>query len=153
MAQCDNCGKERPAIETLAFYTACIASQQTEYVSYKRMLTTTRYTDFRHHSYQVCRRCNWNKRWLPIIGATLFFFIMVVPMAMMNKAGVSSTISTPIVFVVVTAAVIGAVAFRRAWKPTRLALAERKAVDPKGKYTILSEKEYTGLAGSQMPRV
>ena len=151
MGTCVNCGRENPVIETLAFYTACIASQQTEYVSYKRMLTTTRYTDFRHHSYQVCRRCTWNKRWLPIIGALLFFFILLVPMAMMNKAGVPSATSAPIVFVVVTAAVIGAISFRRAWKPTRLALAGRKAVDPKSKYTILSLKEYAGLTGNRMP--
>lgn len=151
MGTCINCGRENLATETLAFYTARIASQQTEWVSYKRQLTTTRYTDFRHHSYQVCRRCTLNKRWLPIIGSILFFFILLVPMAMMNRAGVPSTISTPIVFVVVTAAVIGAVAFRRAWKPTRLALAGRKAVDPKSKYTILSLKEYAGLTGNRMP--
>ena len=145
MDTCINCGRENLVTEPLAFWTACIASQRTDYVSYKRMRTTTSYTDFQRHSYQVCRRCNWYKRWLPIIGATLSFFVMVVPLAMMNLAGVPSTISTPIMLVVVTAAVIGAVTAVRAWKPTRLALAERKAIDPKGKYTILTENEHKAL--------
>jgi hypothetical protein len=153
MARCDNCGKERPETRKLLFWTARIAGQRTDYVSYKKMRITTSYTNFQHHSYQVCRRCNQNKRWLPIIGAIVSFFLLVVPMGMMNRAGVPSMISTPIMLVVVTALVIGGVTAARAWKPTKLALAERKTFDPKGKYSILSEKEYAALSGSQLPKV
>jgi hypothetical protein len=153
MGTCINCGRFNIATETLSFWTARIAGQSTEYVSYKRLRTTTSYADLRHHSYQVCRRCTLLQRWLPIAIAVSMFFIMLVPFALMNRAGLPNTVTTPFLLVVVSAAVVAIILFRRFWKPTQLAMAERKSFNNQGKYAILSEREYANLTHSQLPRV
>jgi hypothetical protein len=151
VATCVSCGRDNLTTSALAFWTANVVSRQTDYVSHNRMRTTTVYSDFKHHSYQVCRRCVLVKRWLPIIGSILLFFILVVPLGMMNKAGVSASISTPIMLVITIVIVVGVIALARSWAPTRLALVERRTVDPKGKFAILSDKEYTRLTGKLPP--
>ncbi|MHB9032114.1 MAG: hypothetical protein ACYC6L_03595 [Anaerolineae bacterium] len=141
MTTCANCGQERADTVEVTLWTALETTRVTPYVGSVERQTATTYEDYREHKYAVCRRCLSRERSRPIAAAGIYAGLMLALLLVIVLTHANGAIGAIVVAAGGALAFGAALLFTRRYVLPRLALAERRAVDPRGRYKVFNVRK------------
>jgi hypothetical protein len=78
MGNCDFCGKPKNTLQTYSVKIGKLFSSETKKTGIKEYTTTSKYTDIKWHTIQICKNCRRKSYLLYPTGFALIFSILLV---------------------------------------------------------------------------